>query len=257
MGEEPVLVEKEGPVAIVTLNRPEAMNSLNAALRRQLVETISALDADPEIRVVIVKGAGRGFCAGADLAETPAESIEAQLETEYRPILTGIAQSPKIWIASVHGSAAGIGGAIAMVCDLVVMAENANIYMAFAAIGLVPDGGATWQLARAMGPRKALEAILEGQKISASKCLEAGLANRISGDDSVHDDALAWGRQLALGAPLAMAAAKRLVRSGSEVDYSTAFSLEATEQQPLIQSDDFREGVAAFFKKEKPVFRGS
>lgn len=253
---EVVLRETDGPIATISLNRPKVFNAIDSAMRGSLRETIDAVNGDPEIRIVILKGEGRGFCGGADLGEGLGGSVTDELENEYKPLLMGIADSPKIWIASVHGSAAGIGGALAMNCDLMVMAENANIYLAFAAIGLIPDGGSTWLLLRAMGYHRALETIVEGRKISSAECLAMGLANRIAPPETVHEASRYWADQLARGAPLAQSTAKRVMRQLDRLDFSQAISLEAVEQQPLTESEDCRNAIAAFLAKRKPEFRG-
>lgn len=254
--ESPVTVERQGPVAIVTLCRPTVRNAFNAGMRTGLLDAIRTIEDDEAIRVAILKGAGEGFCAGADLDEGFPESITEQIENEYKPFLSAIAGSEKIWIASVHGVAAGIGGSLAMVCDLVVMAENASIYLAFAAIGLIPDGGATWQLLKAMGYHRAFETIVEGRRIPAEECVRHGLANRLAPASEVHTVSLEWARSLASGAPLAQATAKRVLRNVGRMRLQDAITLEAKAQQKLVDSEDFRDAVAAFFAKRKPVFKG-
>lgn len=251
-----LLVSKQGAIARVVLNRPAAFNAFNGKLRAALCAAITGLDEDEAIRVVILSGAGRGFCAGADLTEPPVEPVHLMLDREYRPIFTGIAASPKIWIAQVHGSAAGIGGALAMACDLLTMDEEANVYMAFAAIGLVPDGGACWQLLRAMGYRHALQAILEGRKIAAADALAYGIANFVAPVGELESQTEALAARLASGAPLATAAAKRLLRQMDRLSFEEAFSREGVEQARLIRSADAAEGIAAFLSKRKPVFQG-
>jgi 2-(1,2-epoxy-1,2-dihydrophenyl)acetyl-CoA isomerase len=251
-----VLVEREGPVAVVTLNRPKVFNAFNAALRAEFARQVDAINADPDIRIIVLQGAGPGFCAGADLAEGMPDSITRQIEDEYKPFLMGIALSDKLWIAAIEGSAAGIGGALAMACDLAVMAENASIYLAFAAIGLIPDGGATWHLLQAMGHKKALETIIEGRKISAAECLAHGLVNRIAPPGTAGQVAREWAGNLSAGAPLAQASAKRVLRHIGRMRLQDAITLEARLQEKLVGSEDFRNGVAAFFAKRKPVFKG-
>ncbi len=251
-----VLVEREGPLATVTLNRPAVFNAFNAAMRTQLLQAIEALNADPQIRIAIVKGAGPGFCAGADLTEGMPQSITTQIENEYKPFLTAIAYGKKLWMAAIHGSAAGIGGALAMACDLAVIEEDANIYLAFAAIGLVPDGGATWHLLQAMGHKKAMETVIEGRKIAASQCLEYGLVNKVVPKGSASAAAREWALRLCEGAPLAQAAAKRALRQAGRLQLEDAITFEAQLQQDLIASEDFRAGVAAFLAKRKPEFKG-
>jgi 2-(1,2-epoxy-1,2-dihydrophenyl)acetyl-CoA isomerase len=257
MGDEGVLiVEKEGPVATITLNRSEVFNAFNAELRVRLRQAVAETNADAQIRVVIIQGSGPGFSAGADLKEGLDGSVTEQIEREYKPFLMAIAESPKLWIASIHGSAAGIGGALAMVCDLAVMDAKSNIYLAFAAIGLIPDGGATWHLVRAMGRRRAIETIVEGKRIPAEECLRHGLANRIAPEGKAFEVARQWAQELSAGAPLAQAAAKKAVNAAAGLSLAETISLEAQMQYGLTQSNDFRDAVAAFFGKRKPVFSG-
>jgi 2-(1,2-epoxy-1,2-dihydrophenyl)acetyl-CoA isomerase len=252
----PVIFETEGPVARVTLNRPDAFNAMDKALRDAFKQAIMDVHADDAIRVVIVSGAGRGFCAGTDLTEKIENPITLLLEQEYRPILAAISTSPKIWIAQVHGSAAGIGAALAMNCDLMTVSREATIYMAFAAIGLIPDGGNTWLLHRGLGYKRAMQAILEGRKIPAAEAVDLGLANFLHDETTLADETTEMARRIAAGPPLAAAAAKRLLRSMDGMSYETAITAEAREQTALIESADSREGVQAFFDKRAPRFEG-
>ena len=183
-------IERHGAVALLRLNRPQALNAFDASLRRELLIAAREVNADDAIRVVVLTGAGRGFGAGADLSEVPTADphwrVEDQLNLEYKPAVMEIFNAPKPWISAVHGPAAGISSAFAMVCDLTVMADNAYIYQAFAAISLVPDGGATWHLVRTIGRKRAYEIIATGEKISAQKCLEWGLCNRVVPTERLH-----------------------------------------------------------------------
>ena len=253
---ELILVETDGAIAIVTLNRPDVFNALNSTLRERLLKTAGELEGNDDIRIVVLRGSGPGFCAGADLADGISTSVTEQLETEYRPILEAIIDSEKLWIASVHGSAAGIGGALAMACDFLIMTEDSSIYLAFAAIGLIPDGGSTWLLSRAMGYRRALQTVVEGRKIPASECLSTGLANTVVPSEKLEAETRRFAESLAERAPKALATAKRVLRQVQDTGWSEAFSIEAKEQQALTESEDFKEGVAAFFAKRKPVFKG-
>jgi 2-(1,2-epoxy-1,2-dihydrophenyl)acetyl-CoA isomerase len=215
---------------------------------------------DETVRVVVLTGAGRGFGAGADLAETPFDDpawrVDDQLNLEYKPLLLEIHAAPKPWISAVHGPAAGISSAFAMVCDLTVMAENAYLYQAFGAIGLVPDGGATWHLVRTLGRKRAYEVIATGEKLSAEKCLEWGLCNRVVPDDELLPFTLAWARQLADRAPLSLRYAKEAVAAACEDDLGEVISREAELQRICIASEDGAEGTAAFLEKRAPVWKG-
>ncbi len=256
MTNEVLTVSLDGPVATLTLNRPERFNALNDELRAALRTAVSDINKMENVRVVILKGEGRGFCAGADLGGGMERPDPDHINKEYKPALVGIAESDKIWIAQIHGTAAGIGAAYAMNCDLVTMADDATIYMAFAAIALIPDGGNTQLLLQNMGYHRALEAVLEGHKISAEDCAKYGLVNKLFPLDKLDHETKEWAQRLASGGPLAMAATKRILRTVGQISYSDAISAEAKEQHPLLNSEDFKTGVEAFFEKKKPVFKG-
>ena len=255
-----VLVERADGVAVVSLNRPESLNSFNAELRRELRSAVREVNDDPAVQVVVLTGAGRAFCAGADLsesAENPADfRVEDQLNGEYKPILLEINGAPKPWIAAVNGAAAGIGSAFAMNCDLSVMAEDAYLYQAFAAIGLVPDGGATWHLARALGRQRAYEVIVSGEKVRAQKCLDWGLCNRVVPAADLMQQTLAWARELAAKSPLALRYAKQALNGAMENSVAQTISDEGRLQHLCVTSADAAEGIAAFIEKRTPRWRG-
>ena len=257
---ETVLVERCGSVAVVTLNRPQSLNSFDAGLRRDLLRAVREVNGDAGVRVVILTGAGRAFCAGADLAEVPAAGehfrVEDQLNGEYKPALMEIMEAPKPWISAVNGACAGIGSAFAMACDLTVMAEDAYIYQAFAAISLVPDGGATWHLVRTLGRMRAYEIIATGEKIPASKCLEWGLCNRVVPAQQLLSDTLAWAEELTARAPLALRYAKEAINGALEESVGNTISAEARLQHICVNSEDAKEGIAAFMEKRAPEWQG-
>ena len=171
-----IRLETDEAVAIVTLDRPQKLNAMDVPLLHELRRVVTEINEDPAIRVAILTGAGRSFCAGADLTAPlgPGQSVGDHLREDHRPVLMAIVEAPKPWISAVNGAAAGVGSAYAMTCDLTVMAEDAYIYQAFAAIGLVPDGGATWHLARTIGRKRAYELIVTGEKALRRAVSRAG-----------------------------------------------------------------------------------
>lgn len=257
---EAVTVERRGSVAIVTMNRPEALNSFDAALRRDILLAAREVNADDSVRVVVLAGAGRGFGAGADLTELPTADptwrVDDQLNLEYKPVMLEIYRASKPWISAVQGPAAGVSSAFAMVCDLTVMAENAYIYQAFTAISLVPDGGATWHLVQTLGRKRAYEVIATGEKLSAQKCLDWGLCNRVVPVDELFDATLAWAEELSVKAPLSLRYAKQAVAQAGEADLAQTISDEADLQLLCLGSEDATEGATAFLEKRAPVWKG-
>jgi len=257
---ETVLVDRQCDVVVVTLNRPGMLNSFDAALRRDILHVARELNADDAVRVVVLTGAGRGFGAGADLADNsvndPHWRVDDQLNHEYKPAILEIANAPKPWVSAVNGAAAGVASAFAMACDLCVMAEDAYIYQAFTAIGLVPDGGATWHLVRTLGRKRAYEVIATGEKITAEKCLDWGLCNRVVPPETLLQETLAWARELAARAPLSLRYAKQAVMGAMERDLSQTISDEAALQLICLNSEDAAEGIAAFMEKRNAVWKG-
>ena len=244
-------------VVEVLINRPENYNTFNTKLRLILTENLQKIDQNKDVRIVILRGEGPGFCAGADLNDGGQMPPSKQLLDEYFPIFETISKSQKLYIAAVHGSAAGIGTALAMNCDFTVMAASSRISMVFSNIGLVPDGGATYLLQKSLGYRKALEVIVSGSHLSAEECLNYGLANKIFEDGSFIDDVRNWAEELSQRSPLAASAAKQVMREDTFKAFCDRFTHEAREQDNLMLSNDFKAAVESFFKKEKPTFTGS
>lgn len=257
---ESIQLERHGQVALVTLNRPTALNAFNASLRSELLQAVRQVNADDDIRAVVLTGAGKGFGAGADLTEStmtdPNWRVEDQLNHEYKPVMLEIINAPKPWISAVNGPAAGVASALAMVCDLTVMADNAYIYQAFTAISLVPDGGATWHLVHTLGRKRAYEIIATGEKVSAAKCLDWGLCNRVVAADTLVTETLAWAAELAGRAPLSLRYAKQLVNEAMGLDLDRTISREAVLQHTCLNSEDAKEGVSAFLEKRPASWKG-
>jgi 2-(1,2-epoxy-1,2-dihydrophenyl)acetyl-CoA isomerase len=257
---ETMLYEVSDGVALLTLNRPERRNALNAALNRDLLAGLQQATADPAVRAVVITGAGKGFCAGADLAQfqappTPQDVYEG-IVNGLGLLTTTIAGLPKPVIAAVNGVAAGAGASLALACDLRVMAYDAELLMAFSNIGLVPDAGMSWFLVRQIGYGRAFEYAAEGDRISAERCLELGLANRVVPADSLMDIAFAWALRMASRPTQALAATKQALQYAQLHDLEATIEYEARKQQEAVQSADFREGVSAFLEKRAPTFTG-
>ncbi len=253
---EIVRYERHGAVAVITLSRPDSMNSFDTALRAAVVEEFARARDDESVRVVVFTGEGRCFSAGADLKAGIDRDVETILQTEYRPIQEAIASIPKPVIAAVPGSAAGIGFSMVLQCDLVLMADNAFLLSPFTTISLVPDGGLNWMLVRQLGYRRAFQLSVETERISAARCVELGLANKAVPAESLQQAALDWAQALAKRAPLSLAATKKAMRFAADNDWAASYDLEARLQGELLGSEDNQEGIDAFFEKREPDFKG-
>lgn len=255
---ETIRYRHDRDVAVITIHRPEAMNSFNTELRRDLLDAFRQAAGDKSVRAVVLTGEGRSFSAGADLkgSLSAERSVEEQLQLEYRPIFECIATMDQPVIAAVGGSAAGIGMSYALACDLLIMADNAFLLSPFSTISLVPDGGLNWLLVQQIGYRQAFQLAVEAERIGAARCVELGLANKAVPAESLLVEALAWAHSLAERAPLSIAATKKAMRHALSHDWASTFDVEAPLQRRLRESADCAEGVAAFFEKRKAQFKG-
>lgn len=257
-----VQVEVEPPVAWVTLNRPERLNALGATMRDDLEAALRHAGGHPEVRVVVLTGAGRAFCAGADLdamaellerndEETAVSFLEAgarvirRLRTLRQPV-----------IAALNGPAAGAGAALALACDFRLAAETATIALSFTRIGLQPDWGASYFLPRIVGLARALDLALTGRSVGAAEAAAMGLVHQVLPIDGFREAVASFARELASLPPLALAAAKRSVSLALESDLDAVLAHEQREQLALFRTRDIREGVAAFREKRAPRFDG-
>jgi len=248
--------EQRGATAIITLHRPDRMNAFTKELRTALLAALERARGDDSVRVLILTGEGRCFSAGADLNDNIDRPVTEILLHEYRPVQEAIASIPKPVIAAVPGSAAGIGLSMALQCDLLIMADNAFLLSPFTTISLVPDGGLNWLLVRQLGYRRAFQLSIEAERIPAARCVELGLANRTAPAEQLQSAALEWAQVLEKRAPLSLAATKKAMRFAANNDWDRSYELEAELQGRLLGSDDNREGVAAFFGKRIPDFKG-
>lgn len=255
---ETVKYETDGAVAIITIHRPDAMNTFNTQLRTDLLAAFQRTAGDDSVRIVVFTGEGRSFSAGADLKDIDSadKSVDQMLQTEYRPVLECISSMKQPVIGAVGGSAAGIGLSFALTCDLLVMADSAFFLSPFTTISLVPDGGLNWQLVRQLGYRRAFQLSVESERIPADRCVELGLANKSVPADALMDETLNWARALAERAPLSLAATKKVMRHAMDNDWASSYDTEAPLQKQLRHSEDFTEGVNAFFEKRKAEFKG-
>ena len=244
-------------VARISLNRPDMMNAFNEQLIWDMGEATQVVREDSQIRVLVITGEGRGFTAGADLSERDASWTDTQdaLLRGYHPFLKNIIDMPKIVIGSINGAAAGIGAAVAMACDLRIMAKEAYIMSVFSNIALVPDGGLSFLLARSIGYSRALEFAIEAKKISAEECLSLGIANKVVDLDELNEATMQWAKHLSKRSPQALARTKELMRNALTQSYDETFAEEAKIQQSIFGNEENLEGITAFFKKKEPNFK--
>jgi len=252
-----VNVEVADAVAVLSLNCADSLNAFTSELRADLAQALHAVADDDSVRAVVLTGEGRCFSAGADLKDISSERpVIDQLQEEYRPVFTAIAELPVPVIAAVPGFAAGIGMSLVLQCDLVIMAEDAFLLSPFSTISLVPDGGLNWMLVRHLGYKRAFQLSIEAERIDAARCIQLGLANRTAPADELQSTSLEWARALSQRAPLALAATKKVMRYAMDNDWDSAYDLEAQLQNELLGSADLEEGIAAFLEKRKPEFKG-
>lgn len=254
-------VTRNAAVCTITLNRPAALNSFNAAMHGLLLPALEAAALDSSVRVVVVTGAGRGFCAGQDLgdpgmAPSPGQQVDvgAVIEAYYRPLALRIRSMPVPVLAAVNGVAAGAGANFALCCDIVVAARSASFIQAFSKIGLVPDCGGTWLLPRLVGRARALGLAMLGDKLPAEEAARIGLIWQCVDDALFADTVAALAQRLALLPSNALAHTRRVIDEAMPMAFNDAITAEANTQRALGHEHDFAEGVAAFLAKRPAVF---
>ncbi|MDU2065370.1 MAG: enoyl-CoA hydratase [Sporomusaceae bacterium] len=254
-----VRVKTANKIAIITMNRPKAMNALNQDMVNQLLCTLQEVENDPIIRTVILTGEGRAFSAGGDLEyiSSITDPIAARnFISEVGEIVTRIMTMKKPVIAMVNGVAAGAGFNLALACDIVFCAESARFAQSFVKVGLIPDCGGLYLLPRIVGMHKAKELMFTADLIHAQKALELNIINKIFADAELESKTVAFAEQLTNGAPIALSMVKSMVNRSGNLDLASVLELESDLQTICMQTEDHKEGVKAFKEKRLPVFHG-
>jgi 2-(1,2-epoxy-1,2-dihydrophenyl)acetyl-CoA isomerase len=249
-------------VATLTLNRPKALNSFTTDMHAEVRMVMQHVIDDKHVRCLVITGAGRGFCAGQDLSDRTqsvdggAPDVGASVEKNYNPLIRSIMQLPKPVICAVNGVAAGAGASIALACDIVLAARSASFIQAFCKIGLVPDSGGTWNLPRAVGLARAKGLALLGDRLPAETAEQWGLIWKCVDDEVLQTEAQKMASHFATQPTRALGRIKKLLQDSSSNTLDEQLDLEKNAMQELGQSEDYREGVAAFIEKRPPVFKG-
>jgi len=253
-------------IAVLTLNRPDRLNSFTQAMHREVRAALDQVQADKTVRVLLLTGAGRGFCAGQDLndravapgspAGAPGVDLGESVEKYYAPLVMTLRTLPMPVICAVNGVAAGAGANLALACDIVLAAKSASFIEAFSKLGLIPDTGGTWALPRLIGPARAMGLAMLGERLPAEKAEAWGLIWRCVPDDALMLEAMAMAEHFATAPTKGLAYTKKAMLASSTNTLEQQLALEASMMRELGYSHDYREGVAAFIDKRQPQFRG-
>jgi len=259
MAYETIDFKADGPVARITLNRPDRLNSFTVQMHEEVRDALASLG---DARVLVLTGAGRGFCAGQDLNDRAVSSGQAidlgeTVEQCWNPLIRTLTSLPQPVIARVNGVAAGAGANIALACDIVVAAKSAKFIQSFSAIGLIPDSGGTWVLPRLVGQARALGLALTGEPLPAEKAADWGLIWSAVEDEALDTQVDAIANKLASLPPLGLAAIKDMIRSSWQYSLDEELDRQAGTMRRLGFTADYREGVAAFLEKRAPNFTGT
>ncbi|HET7671752.1 MAG TPA: 2-(1,2-epoxy-1,2-dihydrophenyl)acetyl-CoA isomerase PaaG [Burkholderiales bacterium] len=258
----PVLVSVEAGVETITLNRPDKLNALNPEMHKLLRDALERAADEPDIRAVLLTGAGRGFCTGQDLSERDVSpgaapiDLSVSLGSNYNPLVRRMRALPKPIVCAVNGVAAGAGANVALACDIVVAARSASFIEAFARLGLVPDAGGTYFLPRLIGTARAMGVALLAEKISAEQAEQWGLIWKAVDDARLAEEAKALARKLAMGPTKGYGLLKKAMYASPGNLLDAQLDLERDLQRDAGFSEDYREGVAAFKEKREPRFKG-
>lgn len=260
---ETVILEKKEGIALLTMNRPERMNAFNDKMEEEFVLALQDVEKDEEVRVLIVTGAGRAFCAGADVARMEREERRVRGAEEIRrgfkniqAIILGLQRLEKPTIAMINGAAVGGGFDLACACDLRIGSENARFMVAFTRIGLFPGWGGTWLYPRIIGIPKAAEMLFTGDFMEAKDAERYGLLNKLVPAAELEKETMSLARRIADGPPIAIRLAKMQLYKGLGMDLETALKVAAAMETITLTSEDHQEGVTAFKEKRKPQYKG-
>ena len=256
-----ILLDIASGVAKITLNRPDKLNSFTGEMHVELKQAMQTILADSSVRVLMITGAGRGFCAGQDLSERmmgdeETADVASSLEKNYNPLLKQLRALPYPVVCAVNGVAAGAGCNLALACDIVIAAKSASFIQIFSKIGLIPDAGGTYTLPRLVGTARAMAAAMLAEKISAEQAAQWGMIWKCVDDDKLAGEADALARQLAGQATRALGLTKRAIYASSNNSFEQQLDLECDLQREAAKSEDFREGVTAFKDKRPAKFTG-
>lgn len=256
-----VLIDRDGPVATVTLNRPDALNSMDDAMMVGIVSAFTELQVDPDIRAIIVTGAGRAFCAGGDVkgmgtrgAQGPEERLERLRLKQHAAVV--MRENPKLLIGAINGHAMGAGFGMALCCDFRIAARGAKFATSFANIAFSGDFGTAWNLNRMLGPDKALELMVLNPTLSAEQVAELGLVSKVVEPEDLMAEARALAERIAAGPSLAFGYMKKNLNAANTASFSEMVEIESTHQVRTVFTEDHAEARAAFAEKRAPVFKG-
>lgn len=252
-------LEKEDRIATLTLNRPDAMNSMNGVMMRELAESLESLQSDTVVQVLVIKGEGRAFSAGGDIKamidkENPFDMEEAM--TYLTRIASALYRLPQITIASVHGAAAGLGFSMVLGCDVIIAEENSKLAMNFIGIGLVPDGGGHFFLKERVGIPKAKQLMWSGQLFSGKEAQKIGLVDEVASDGLGSATATSYAQKLIQSPIAAMIESKKILHATKLEELRLVLEKEAVTQSAMRKTEDHLEGIQAFVEKRKPQFIG-